>query len=117
MGGLSMVTIDKIQRGLTRYIEEQLINKMHGLDAWLGGLPLMYVANLPNIVKELAKHPLFALSGAIAEDGTVNIDKLAACLKPGARKNPAEISLPFTGTKLAMTEQDIDLIVNYIRQA
>ena len=112
-----MVTVEKIQRGMTRYIEEQLIAKTHGLDSWMCGLALMYVANAANIINKMSKQPVFALSGAFAEDGTVDLDKIILCLKPGARKNPAEIKLPITGTSLNLTEQDLDLIANYIRQA
>lgn len=112
-----MVTVEKIQRGLRRYIEEQLIAKMHGLDSWTCGFAFMYVDNLPKIIGKIAKQPAFILAGAFAEDGTVNLDSIVACLKPGARKNSAEIKLPFTGTSLAISEQDLDMIANYIRQA
>lgn len=112
-----MVTVEKIQRGLTRYIEEQLINKTHGIDSWMVGLVLMYVANIPNIISRAAKQPLYAMSGAFAEDGTVDLDKIILCLKPGAKRNSAEVKLPITGTTINLAEQDLDIIADYIRRA
>lgn len=113
-----MVTVDKIQIGASRYLDEQLTSKMKGLDAWtLPGFATLYLANLPTIMKDMASKPLFAYSGVFGADGTVDIERLINSLKVGARKSPATIKLPITNSPITFTEQDLDVLLRYIIQA
>lgn len=113
-----MVTVDKIQRGVSRYLDEQLMSKMKGLDAWtLPGFATLYLANLPTIIKDISVKPLFAYSGVFATDGTVDIERLINSFKPAARKTPATIKLPISNSPITFTEQDLDLILRYIQQS
>lgn len=113
-----MVTIDKIQRGISRYLDEQLIGKMKGIDAWtLPGFATLYLANLPNIVSDFASKPLGAYSGVFGADGTVDVERLFNSFKPAARKTPATLKLPISNSPITFTEQDLDMILRYIQQS
>lgn len=113
-----MVTIDKIQRGVSRYLDEQLMGKMKGLDAWtLPGFATLYLSNLPTIMKDMAAKPVFAYSGLFAADGTVDIERLINSFKPAARKSPATIKLPISNSPITFNEQDLDMLLRYIQQS
>lgn len=113
-----MVTVDKIQRGVSRYLDEQLMSKMKGLDAWtLPGFATLYLANLPNIIADFASKPAIAYAGIFGVDGTVDIERLINSFKPAARKTPATIKLPISNSPITFTEQDLDLILRYIQQS
>lgn len=112
-----MVTVDKIQRGVSRYLDEQLMPHLTGLKKWIiGGVATLYIANLNNIISGLASKPIYAYSGIFGENGTVNIEALINSIRPIAKTTSADIPIPFSAESVTVTEQDLDMILRYILQ-
>lgn len=113
-----MVTIEKIQCGVARYLDTELLPKVEGRDRWmLTAAVSLYLAKLPALVQSLKDNPALKPLGLISADGTsIDIDALIASVKPAARQTPAVFRVPFGGS-ISLTETDLDTIRNYIMQA
>ena len=112
-----MVSIDRIQRGASRYIDTELLPKVEGKEKWfLTGIASLYLAKLPNIVQQAKANPAIKLAGIISEDNLIDLESLINSVRPAARQSPAIINIPFGGT-LRLTETDLDTLYNYIMQS
>lgn len=111
-----MVSIDRVQRGVSRYLDTELVGKMDGLNKWLfAAAASAYIGSAPTLLDKLRSNKLLAPLCLVNEAGEVDIEKIYAHLKPAAAKCPAPITLP-VGT-ITLTEADVDAIYNYIMQS
>lgn len=112
-----MVSIDKVQTGISRYLDNEVVPKMSGANRWLfSAAAAAYVAEAPKLVKKLNENKALAALNLIDEAGNVDVEKIYQSLKPAAAKCPAPITLPIIGT-LTFTEQDVDSLYAYIMQS
>ena len=111
-----MVSIDRVQRGVSRYLDTELVGKMEGLNKWLfAAAASAYIGSAPTLLDKLRSNKLLAPLNLVNEAGEVDVEKIYAHLKPAAAKCPAPITLP-VGT-ITLTEADVDAIYNYIMQS
>lgn len=111
-----MVSIDRVQRGVSRYLDTELVGKMDGLNKWLfAAAASAYIGSAPTLLDKLRDNKLLAPLNLVNEAGEVDVEKIYAHLKPAAAKCPAPITLP-VGT-ITLTEADVDAIYNYIMQS
>lgn len=111
-----MVSIDRVQRGVSRYLDTELVGKMDGLNKWLfAAAASAYIGSAPVLLDKLRSNKLLAPLNLVNEAGEVDVEKIYAHLKPAAAKCPAPITLP-VGT-ITLTEADVDAIYNYIMQS
>lgn len=113
-----MVSIDKIQRGVARYLDAEILPKAEGKDKWIiSAAGTLYLAKLPALVQSLKAKEAINILGIISGDAmSVDLDALFNSIKPAARQAPAVVKIPFGGS-LAFTESDLDTLRNYIMQA
>ena len=110
-----MVTVDKLQRGLARYIDEKILPPMRGADRWIvTSAVTLALGKLPQFVQNGGA--LKAL-GVVGSDGTVDIESLIQSVRPAAKTTPITINIPFTNGTITLTEQDLDVMARYIEQA
>lgn len=107
-----MYSIEKVQQGTARYIEAEILPKLDGKGRWLvTGAATLYLSKLPVLLSS----PIIAASGIV--NGTnIDVETLIDSIRPAARKSPAVIDIPLGG-KLTLTESDLDLLLNSIKQA
>ena len=111
-----MVSIDRVQRGVSRYLDTELVGKMEVLNKWLfAAAASAYIGSAPTLLDKLRSNKLLAPLNLVNEAGEVDVEKIYAHLKPAAAKCPAPITLP-VGT-ITLTEADVDAIYNYIMQS
>ena len=111
-------SMDKVQRGVARYIDDELIAKSDGKTKWImTGVASLYIAKLPHLLHQIKDKGAVKILGIISEDGGVDIDSIAASIRPAAKKSPMEITLPFGGGTIRFTENDIDMLLDYISHA
>lgn len=95
-----MIAADKIQRGLQRFVDEQILPQMSGADMWVtAGAATIALAKL-NAIKE----PIDAMA-------------IIQGMKPAAKLTPAVIKIPFSNATITLRETDLDMIQKYIEQA
>lgn len=113
-----MVTIDKVQRGLARYIEEQILPPMKGADRWIvTGAATMGLAKLPELIQQAQNNGAVRALGLVGADGTIDIERILESIRPAAHATPASIKVPFTGGVITLKAEDLDVIKRYIEQA
>lgn len=107
-----MYNIEKVQQGAARYIESEILPKLDGKSRWLvTGAATLYLAKLPTLINS----PLITATGVV--NGTnIDVETLIDSIRPAARKSPAVIDIPLGG-RLTLTEQDLDALLNSIKQA
>ena len=112
-----MVNIERVQAGVARYLDTEIISKMSGVNKWLvAAAASAYVSDAPELLRKLNEKKAFAALNLIDEAGNVDIDKVYQHLKPIAAKCSAPITLPVVGT-LTFTEQDVDSLYTHIMQS
>ena len=112
-----MVSVEKLQRGIARFIDAEIAPSIEGKDKWiLTSIATLYLAKLPGIVAAAKQSPAVKLTGIISDDGMVDIEALINSVRPAARQTAAVINIPFGGA-LKITEQDLDKLYSYIQQA
>ena len=114
-----MVTADKLQRGLAKYIEEQILPPMKGADRWIiTGAATMALAKLPNMIQQqMQSGGVLKTLGVIGTDGTIDIEGIIKSVRPAAKSSPASFNIPFTSGVITLTDADLDVIQRYIEQA
>lgn len=111
-----MVSIDRIQTGIARYLDTEMLPKMSGANKWIAGAAASaYIAEAPALLRKLNDNKAIAALNLIDAAGNVDVEKIYQHLKPAAAKCPAVVTLPIVGT-LTFTEQDVDSLYSHIMQ-
>ena len=110
-----MVSIDRVQSGVSRYLDNEVVPKMSGANRWIFSAAA-YVAEAPKLVKKLNENKALAALNLVDEAGNVDVEKIYQYIKPAAEKGPAPITLPIIGT-LTFTAADVDSLYAYIMQS
>ena len=113
-----MVHIDKVKHGLARYIEVEMLPKMHGADAWLTGIvSALLIEHLGEIMKEWHNNSIVKAMHIMDENGNVNLEKIyPLALAQSRRTGPIKMELPLIGT-ITLAEADIEHIYQRIMSA
>nr|DAH65423.1 MAG TPA: hypothetical protein [Caudoviricetes sp.] len=112
-----MIRMDKVQSGILRYIDNEVVSQMSGVNKWLvAAAAAAYVVEAPRLVKKLKENKFFAELNLVDEAGNVDVEKIYQYIKPAAEKGPAPLALPIIGT-LTFTAADVDSLYSYIMQA
>lgn len=109
-----MVSIDRVQNGIARYIDSEIVSKMSGVNKWVfSAVATAYIADAPKLIERVKSNAMLAPLELVDAAGNVDIEKVYTHLKPAASKCPAPISIPGMGT-ITLTESDIDTLYTYI---
>ena len=114
-----MVTMDKIQAGLTAFVDREIAPSLSGWDKVIvsGGLALM-AANLPNIISAHASNPAVAALGVYdAQTNSIDIDAVynAVCQYIGSERMP--VPTPVVGLTVKIGRPEVDALYRYIKGA
>lgn len=112
-----MVTIEQIQRGVSKYVEEQMLPHMQGKDKWMvAGIATLYLSKLPGIMVKLREKEMINVLGLFDDEGKVDAEMIINSIKPVARSTPASFDLPFSNATITLKAEDLDMILRYITQ-
>ena len=113
-----MATIQQIQTGAARFIDNELLPSFTGWQKVLvGGGTGLILKNLPNTLAALAASPMVAVLGVYnAQNGTVDIDALAAAFLPQMGTDALPINIP-GGLTVRLTRGDFEKLIRYIKEA
>jgi hypothetical protein len=111
-----MASIQQLQRGATRFVDNELVPAFAGPEKIaVGGAAALLIANAENIVKQYSTHPMVALFG-VYKDGDINVDALYQAFAPrfGVEKIP--IKIPIIGN-IKIGKPEVDKLYQYIKEA
>lgn len=112
-----MATINQIQTGLAKFIDEEIVPTMPGWQKWvIGAGATIALGNLPAIIDRWKDNELVKMLGVIGKDNSIDIQKVYAGVKKQAAKGPVSIEMPGGMGKLTLTEADVDKAYSCIVQ-
>lgn len=108
-------SVEQIQRGVSRYLEEEFVNKMGGWQKWIFGAGAgMYIAKLNEVIGTYKTNPIVSQLGIFPDGGGVDVDAIYRAVKEQAVKSPVTFDAPMLGS-VTLNSADVDKLYNYIR--
>lgn len=110
-------SIQKVQNGLVKFIDTEMINHMEGWQKiGFGAASALVIKNLPNTLEQYANHPAIAMLGIIDTDKNVDIDALHDAVMDYFSSEGEYVNIPMIG-RMKITKQDVETLYQYIKEA
>ena len=113
-----MVSIDAVERGAVRYIEEQLLPSLprDGAKGFAVGVAAaLMVKRGGNLIRTYADSAIVKQLGLISPDGAVDLDALRDALKVNVPTTGVVFDLPM-GIAIRIKAGDVDTLYDMIRK-
>lgn len=113
-----MVTMNQLQRGITEFIDREVIPHLSGFERIVvGGGAGLIAAKLPAVMDNLMSNPIVsALSIYDKSRGEVDIDAVYTAVKPYIGNEVFPVKIPIAGVTLKMSNVEIAKLVQYIKE-
>lgn len=113
-----MATLEQIQRGAARYIDEEVVRKIPDKDGVaVGFFGSLVVLSIGDLVGNLSENKIVRMLGVVREDGTIHMERLRDAAKMSIRtKGAFPLDLP-GGVHLTFREEDVDLLYRYVSES
>lgn len=112
-----MVSINRVQTGLSRYLDNEIMPKLSGWQKWVfSAAATAYIADAHKVAEKVRASTALAPLSLIDEANNIDVEKIYQHLRPAAEKCPAPISIPWMGT-ITLTVSDVDMLYNCIMQS
>lgn len=114
-----MVTINQVQRGMTMFLDRDIIPHLTGMErVVVGGGGALLASKLPAVMERLSKHPLLGALGVYnTNDGLVDIDSIYQAIAPYIGSESLALTIPWVNVTLKMSQREITALFNYIKEA
>lgn len=113
-----MVSIDAVERGAARFIEEQLLPGLprNGAKGFtIGVAAALMIKRGGGIIRTYADSPLIKQLGLISPDGAVDLDALRDAAKENIPATGVVFDLPM-GIAIRINAADVDALYDFIRR-
>ena len=111
-----MVAYNQVVNGMTKYIDQEIINKIQGWQRWaLGAGAGIMMTKGTNIFNILKANPIVKMLEVIDENDMIDIDTIYAELRKQAEKGSATFDAPMIGT-ITLTKDDVDKLYSLIKE-
>ena len=109
-----MVSQQRLQAGISRYIDEEFTSKIEGWKRWGVGIgAALILEGMPATLQRWRSSELGAMLGVFNSEGDVDIDKIYAQAKRQAQQGPLVVHLPALGP-VRFTGEDVDKLYRFI---
>ena len=111
-----MVTYNQVVNGMTKYIDQEIVNKIQGWQRWALGAGAGIMMNKgTNMFNAFKAHPVVKMLEVIDENGMIDIDTIYTELRKQAEKGSATFDAPMIGT-ITLTKDDVDKLYRLIKE-
>ena len=111
-----MVAYNQVVNGMTKYIDQEIINKIQGWQRWaLGAGAGIMMTKGANIFNTLKANPIIKMLDVIDENDMIDIETIYAELRKQAEKGSATFEAPMIGT-ITLTKDDVDKLYRLIKE-
>lgn len=111
-----MVSFDKVQRGVAKYLDEELTAKLSGWQKWVFGAgAAMFISNSAEMVDRYKDNEIVKALGLIGPDRSIDVEKAYMALKAQAAKGPITIDAPMLGG-VTLDASDVEKLYRCIMQ-
>lgn len=113
-----MVNINQVQRGVTEFIDREVIPHLSGFERIVvGGGAGLISSKLPAVMDNLMDNPMLsALSLYDKESKMVDIDAVYNAVKPYIGSEVFPVKIPVAGVTLKMGQNEIAKLYQYIKE-
>lgn len=109
-----MVAYTKLINGLSKYVDEEIVNKLTGYQKWVIGAGAGIMLNkATNVFNGIKNNPLIKSMEIINEKDEIDIELIYRELKKQAQKGAVTVEVPMAGA-LTLNEQDVDKLYSMI---
>lgn len=110
-----MIPYTKVINGITKYIDEEIVNKLNGYQKWIVGAGAGIMLNKStNIFNNLKNNVMIKNMELINENDEIDIETIYQEIKKQAQKSAVTVDIPLAGT-LTLNEQDVDKLYGLIK--
>lgn len=122
-----MATIEQVKNGISRYLDEELIPNISDEKPILfafGAVSALLLQNVDKAILQYKENPIVKMTGAIDEDGNIDVDALAKVAKESMKKYAFSLDDFLVGkfsflrghvNTINFTPEDIDTLKKYIK--
>lgn len=111
-----MVSIDKIEKGLANYLDNEFMPQLKGNGiekVIVGTAASLFIHKTGAIIEGYKDNKIVKMLGIMNSEGDVDVDTLVKEVKKNIPKEGFSIEIPIVGT-LTFHEEDIDKLYDYI---
>ncbi|MCQ2598438.1 MAG: hypothetical protein MJ181_11405 [Treponema sp.] len=110
-----MVELNQVISGIKKYLENELVTKVTGINKWIVGASLsMVLDNGVKVFNELKELPIVKTMDIINSDDQIDIDKLYKALLEESKKSAVTFQFPLVGS-ITLKSEDVEKIYSYIK--
>lgn len=110
-----MVELNQIVKGIKKYLENELVSKVTGINKWIVGASLsMVLDNASQTFNQMKSLPIVQSMGVIDADDMIDVDKLYKALWEESKKSAVTFQVPLVGS-ITLKSDDIEKIYSYIK--
>lgn len=109
-----MVAYSKVLNGVTRFVDDEIINKLIGMPRWvLGTLSGVALTRANNIYVGLKNNVWIKSMELVNDKDEIDVELIYKELKKQAQKGSILVNIPMAGS-LTLNEQDVDKLYSFI---
>lgn len=112
-----MVTLDMVENGLGRYLDNEILPKLprDGIKGFgLGVAATLMIKRGGALIRSLGQNKIIQAMGLIGTDGAVDLDAVQEAAAANIPPAGVAIDLP-VGIQLRMHREDVQILCDYIR--
>lgn len=111
-----MVSQQRLQAGIAKYIDQEFTSKIEGWKRWGVGIgSALILESLPVTLQRWQASELGAMLGIFGDGGDIDIEKLYTHAKRQAQQGPLVVQLPALGP-VRFTGEDVDKLYRCIME-
>lgn len=111
-----MVTLNQVQNGVVKYIDNELIPNINGWQKWVfGALASTAMLKTTNIFNALKENPLVKMLEIIDENDNIDIDTIYREFMKQAQKGAVTFDVPMIGA-MTLNHTDVEKLYRYIKE-
>lgn len=111
-----MVSQQRLQAGIAKYIDQEFTSKIEGWQRWGIGIgAALILEGLPATLQRWQASELGAMLGIFGGGGDIDIEKIYAHAKRQAQSGPLVVQLPALGA-VRFTGEDVDKLYRFIME-
>ena len=110
-----MVSYSQVVNGISKYIDQEIVNKLQGWQKWaLGAGTGIFLSKSGENFTQLKENSIVKMLGLIDENGMVDVDIIYSELRKQADKGAIVAEIPMIG-KLTLTKDDVEKLYTCIK--
>lgn len=112
-----MITLEQAQRGLTKYIDNDILPHINGLKKiGVGMYAALAIENLKNAYQQNKDNPVISMIAVFDENDMIDIDKVYDVVYPMfANGEKYTLGVPLVG-EITFTRNDLEKIYSYMKE-